>query len=396
MKTIIEAQLIDELLDRGVEHIYPNRDLLKKELLSGKCLKLYCGFDPSGASLHIGHAITINKLAAFQALGHEVIFLIGGFTGMIGDPTDKKATRKKLTKEEVMANSTNYVQQAKAYLDFDGTNGAQVKNNYDWQSKLTFADLIELASNFTVGQMLVRDMFQVRIAEERPIYLHEFLYPLAQAYDSLEMDVDLEVGGNDQLFNMMAGRDLMKAVKGKEKFVMTLKLLADEHGTKMGKTEGNALFLDATAKEMFGQVMSWPDGFIAPAFELCTKKSWEEVKEIKNKLQTGANPMEFKLALALEIVTLVHGVEMADEAREYFRATVQDRQIPTDLKLVSGATALEVAVNYFGETKSRGDIKRLFAQGAVSVNEVKISDLETPVKSGDAVQMGKRDWAKIM
>lgn len=395
MNTKTDEKLIDELLERGVEHIYPSKDLLKKELSSGKRLKLYCGFDPSGPSLHVGHAITINKLSAFQALGHEVIFLIGGFTGMIGDPTDKKATRKKLTKEDVAANSAHYVEQAKPYLDFDGANSATVLNNYDWQSKLSFADLIEVASNFTVGQMLVRDMFQVRIAEEKPIYLHEFLYPLAQAYDSLEMDVDLEVGGNDQLFNMMAGRDLMKAVKGKEKFVMTLKLLADENGTKMGKTEGNALFLDATAKEMFGQVMSWPDGFIAPAFELCTKKSWEEVLEIKKALESGVNPMESKLSLALEIVSLVHGSEAAQEAREYFRSTVQDKQIPSDIKSVSGATVMEAIVNYFGDSKSKSDIKRLFAQGAVSVNDVKVAVLDLSVKSGDVIQVGKREWMRV-
>ena len=239
-------------------------------------------------------------------------------------------------------------------------------------------------------------MFKVRVKEDKPIYLHEFLYPLAQAYDSVMLDVDVEVGGNDQMFNMMCGRDLMKALKNKEKFVVTMKLLADDQGVKMGKTDGNAVFLNAEPKEMFGQIMSWPDSFIAPTFEICTKRPMAEVAEIKAKLASGANPMEYKLDLAKELVTTFHNATAAEEAREYFRATVQERGVPTDIKEVSGATVLEAAVNYFGEAKSKSDIKRLVTQGAVSINDAKIDNFDAPVKSGDLVQMGKRDWFKIM
>jgi len=265
----IEKQ-IDEILTRGVENIYPSKEELKKVLMSGKKIKLYCGYDPTAKSLHIGNAISMNKLGQFQKLGHEVIFLIGDFTGMIGDPTDKSAARKKLTREEALENSKNYQKQASGYLKFDGENPVKVLRNSEWSDKLSFKDLIEVSSNFTAQQMFQRDMFQERIKNEKPIYLHEFLYPLAQAYDSVVLDVDLEVGGNDQMFNMMCGRDLMKAVKNKEKFVLTMKLLADESGKKMGKTEGNVVNLDETPENMFGQVMAWSDGLIAPGFELCT------------------------------------------------------------------------------------------------------------------------------
>lgn len=387
---------IQTLLSRGVEKIYPSAELLAKELATGRRLRIYAGFDPSGNSLHIGHAVQINKLAQFQALGHEVIFLIGDFTGMIGDPTDKKATRKQLTRDEVLANAASYQAQASSYLDFAGTNKVELRHNSEWQDKLNFADLIRLSANFTVGQMMVRDMFRVRVEEDKPIYLHEFLYPLAQAYDSVMLDVDVEVGGNDQMFNMMCGRDLMKALKGKEKFVVTMKLLADENGVKMGKTDGNAVFLNAEPKEMFGQIMSWPDSFIAPSFEICTKRPLAEVLEIKEKLASGANPMEYKLELAKELVTTFHSAEAATEAREYFRATVQERGIPTDIKEVSGATVLESAVNYFGSSKSKADIKRLVEQGAVSINDTKVTSFDAPVKAGDQVQVGKRDWFKIM
>ena len=267
-KPITDEKQVDELLDRGVEIIYPNRKELKEKLMKGDRIRLYCGFDPSAPSLHIGNAIAINKLAQFQALGHEVIFLIGDFTGMIGDPTDKSSARVKLTREEVEKNCEAYKEQAGVYLDFEGKNPAQVKYNSEWSDKMTFRDLIEVSSNFTVQQMIQRDMFQKRLEEEKPIYLHEFLYPLAQGYDSVAMDVDLELGGNDQMFNMMAGRDLMKAMGMKDKFVLTLKLLADETGKKMGKSEGNAVFLDQTPENMYGAIMSWTDGVIAIGFEV--------------------------------------------------------------------------------------------------------------------------------
>ncbi|MFH1551844.1 MAG: tyrosine--tRNA ligase, partial [bacterium] len=259
---------IKKAMTRGVDNIYPNAQALEKKLKSGEKIRLYCGYDPTASTLHIGHAITLRKMAHFQDLGHQVIMLIGDFTGMIGDPTDKKETRQKLTRKQVLENAKNYQKLASKILKFTGENPAKIMYNSEWNDKLTFKDLIELSSNFTVQQMLVRDMFQERIKKEKPIYLHEFLYPLAQSYDSVAMDVDLEIGGTDQTFNMLCGRDLMKTIKNKEKLVLTIKLLVDSSGKKMGKTEGNMVALDEKPEQMYGQIMAWSDELIVPGLEL--------------------------------------------------------------------------------------------------------------------------------
>jgi len=307
MKIITDKNKIDEILTRGVENIYPNRETLEKVLTSGKRIRLYCGYDPSAPALHIGNAISLMKLAQFQELGHEIIFLIGDFTGMIGDPTDKTAARKKMGRKEVLANAKNYKKQASAYIKFSGANPAKIMYNSKWLDKLSFKDLIEVASNFTAQQMFARDMFQERIKQEKPIYLHEFLYPVAQAYDSVAMDVDLEIGGNDQTFNMLCGRDLMKATRNKEKFVLTMKLLVDSSGKKMGKTEGTIVNLDETPENMYGQVMSWPDGVIEVGMELCTNLPIVEIKDMAKKMTFGANPRDAKMRLAYEITKINHG-----------------------------------------------------------------------------------------
>ncbi len=218
---------IKELLTRGVANVYPTSEFLEKELTSGRQLTLFTGYDPTGPSLHIGHGITMLKLRQFQDLGHKIIMLIGDFTAMIGDPTDKSAARTRLTREEVLENCKKYQEQASSILNFSGENPVEVKYNNDWLGKMNFADVLELSSHFTVQQILERDMFEKRVTEEKPIFLHEFLYPLMQGYDSVAMNVDGEVGGNDQTFNMLAGRTLMKEIQHKEKFVLTVKLLAD-------------------------------------------------------------------------------------------------------------------------------------------------------------------------
>jgi tyrosyl-tRNA synthetase len=396
-KVITDEKLIDELLTRGVENIYPSREELKKVLLSGKRLKLYCGYDPTAKSLHLGNAISINKLGQFQKLGHEVVFLIGDFTGMIGDPTDKSAARKKLTRKEALENSQNYQKQASGYLKFDGENPAKVLHNSEWRDKLTFKDLIELASNFTAQQMLQREMFKKRLEEKKPIYLHEFLYPLAQGYDSVAMDVDLEVGGNDQTFNMLAGRDLMKAVKGKDKFVLTMKLLANENGKKMGKTEGNVVNLDETAENMFGQVMAWSDGLIKPGFELCTNLSVEEIKKIDVK----NNPRDAKLHLALEITKINYGGEAAQKAKDYFINTFSKKEVPVEIKefkIGKSEVKLTEILVQSGNAKSLSDARRKIEQGGVELNGKKIADWKMVLNSQnkDAVlKVGKFGFVKI-
>ena len=253
---------IDKVLTRGVEQVLPSKKDLAG-LMGKKKITLYQGFDPSMPSLHLGNFVGLMKLRAFQKLGHKVIFLVGDFTGMIGDPTDKLATRKKLTREEVLENSKKWKKQASRVLRFTGLNKAELKFNSTWLDKVSFKDLIEITSNFTIQQLIERDMYQQRIKKGKPIHLHEFLYPVAQGYDSVCMDVDLEIGGSDQTFNMLAGRALMKAIKGKQKYVLATKLLVDKEGEKVGKTTGNALFLDTTPDNFYGGIMSFPDEVIA-------------------------------------------------------------------------------------------------------------------------------------
>jgi tyrosyl-tRNA synthetase len=399
-KVITDEKLIDEVLTRGVENVFPSREELKKVLMSGKRIKLYCGFDPTSKSLHVGHAILINKLGQFQKLGHEVIFLIGDFTGMIGDPTDKLATRKRLTREEVLENSKNYKKQASALLEFDGENPAKILHNSEWSDNLNFKDLIELASNFTVQQMSQRDMFQERIKAEKPIYLHEFLYPLAQGYDSLVMDVDLEIGGNDQMFNMLCGRDLMKAIKGKEKFVMTMRLMEDESGKKMGKTEGNGVNLDETPDQMFGQIMAWPDKFIIPGFDLCTNLPKNIVAEIKEKMKDSSNnPRDLKLQLAYEITKINHGEDAAKKAQENFVNTFSKKQTP---KYVEAYEAHENVLDFMvsaGLAKSRSDARRKIEQGGVTIGDEKVVVgeliLNKESHDGKIMKVGKKDFVRI-
>ncbi len=401
-KVIIDNNRINEVLIRGVEKIYPDFKSLKAKLKAGKKIRLYCGYDPTAPSLHIGHAISLRKLAQFQKLGHEVIMLIGDFTAMIGDPTDKTAARKKLTRKEVEKNLRNYKKQAGKILKFSGTNPAKIMHNSKWNDKLTFVDLIDLASNFTVQQMIARDMFQRRIKDDKPIYLHEFLYPLAQAYDSLIMDVDLEVGGNDQTFNMLCGRDLMKAAKGREKFVLSTKLLVDPSGKKMGKTEGNMINLDDSPKNMYGKIMSWPDPLIYLGFELCTDIPMEEIEEInKGMKEKTVNPRDAKARLAREITSIYHGKKAALDAEKEFNRIFKDKNIPSRIPGHRLAVAKVNIVDLLMETKlasSKSEAKRLIEQNAVKIDKKTISDWKEKIDIGKGmvIQAGKRRFAKLI
>jgi tyrosyl-tRNA synthetase len=267
---------------------------------------------------------------------------------------------------------------------------------------LTFKDLIELASNFTVQQMIQRDMFQERLKEARPIFLHEFLYPLAQAYDSVAMEVDLEVGGNDQMFNMMCGRDLIKVIKGKDKFVLTMKLLADDTGKKMGKSEGNAVFLNETPKNMYGQIMAWPDGVIAVGFELCTKVPLSEVKLVNQELtDKKTNPRDLKMKLALAITKLVHGEVEAKQAQEYFIKTFQKKETPAEIKeKIVSQDKINVVELFFstGLAASKGEARRLIKARALQVDKRIVTDEKALINltaKGSILQRGKRQFVLV-
>jgi tyrosyl-tRNA synthetase len=399
-KIITDAGKIEEILKKGVEKIYPSQEALEKLLKSGKRIRLYCGFDPTSPSLHIGNAIQLRKLAQFQKLGHEVIFLIGDFTGMIGDPSDKTAARKKLNKKEILENLKNYKKQASKILDFSGKNPAKVLYNGEWNNKLKFGDLIELASNFTVQQMITRDMFRERIKNNKPIYLHEFLYPLAQAYDSVAMDVDLEIGGNDQTFNMLCGRDLMKILKNKEKLVLTTKLLADPSGKKMGKTEGNMINLDEKPEEMYGKIMSWSDELIIPGFELCTDFSLDELAEISDKIKTGkVNPRDEKAKLAKAVVSIHYDKKTAEKTGKEFDRIFREKKEPLKIRESKFKEPINIVTLLFedGLVSSKGEAKRLIKQGGVEENRVRINDYQKLIdpRDGNKIIRVGREFIKV-
>lgn len=397
-----KKELVREILNRGVENHYPNYKELEKKLITNKALRIYCGFDPSASSLHIGNAIALIKLRQFQSAGHKVIFLIGSFTGMIGDPTDKASTRKQLSREDVLLNATNFKTQAASYLDFEGTNAAELRYNHEWQDKLSFKDLISLSSHFTVQQMLQRDMFQKRLQEEKPIFLHEFLYPIAQAYDSVALEVDFEVGGNDQMFNMMCGRDLLKVVNNQDKGVLTMKLLTDNEGKKMGKSEGNIVMLDESPIDMYAKVMSWPDEVLPAGFELCTFLPWPEAKELTSNI---SNPRDTKMRLAWEITKINHGAEKASSAQEHFIKTVQNKEVPDDIevkKIEAGKYSLIDLLVKLGMSSSKGEARRLISQGGIKVGYAKdlktqeVVDIEIKVANELIIQRGKRQFVKLI
>ncbi|MFZ5559322.1 MAG: tyrosine--tRNA ligase [Patescibacteria group bacterium] len=406
-KVDTNADKIKEVLDKGVERIYPSKEALVKVLKSGRRIRLYCGFDPTSPHLHLGNAIQLRKLAQFQELGHEVIFLIGDFTAMIGDPTDKISPRKKLTRAQVNKNLKNYKKQASKILKFSGENPAKIMFNSKWNDKLSFMELVDLASHFTVQQMMVRDMFRKRIKEDKLIFLPEFLYPLIQAYDSVIMDVDLEVGGSDQMFNMLRGRDLMKALKNREKFVLTTKLLTDPSGKKMGKTEGSIINLDENPDEMYGKIMAWSDSLIIPGFELCTDLSIEEVKEISRQIKNKKlNPRDAKARLAKEIVTIHHNEVAALKAEKEFNRVFKEKLTPLDIRTfpeakLQGITSTASIITMTGLAQSRSAADRLIEQGAVDI-EIdgkvinKYGEKEITLKKGMIIRVGKRRFVKLI
>jgi tyrosyl-tRNA synthetase len=392
MKIVTDEKKIEEILTRGVENIFV-KEALKNKLLSGKKLKVYLGIDPTGATLHIGHAIPLMKLKQFQDLGHQVILLMGDFTAMIGDPTDKSAARKQLSHKEVLNNLKKYKKQASIFLKFTGGNKAEFKFNSKWLSKMKFEDVLNLASYVTADQMQKRDMFVRRSEEGKPVFLHEFMYPLMQGYDSVVMDVDVEVGGNDQTFNMLMGRDLVSKILKKDKTVLTMKLLEDNTGKKMGKTEGNMISFEDSSNEIFGKVMSWNDSLISKGFELCTDFNL-------SKIDLDQNPRDLKMKLAYEIVKIYHGEKSAKEAQENFINTFQKKEIPEsieEIKAQNGEILSEVLVKN-KVLSSKGEWRRLVQENAIHDlnNNKNITDVNLKVAENLTLKIGKKRFIKII
>jgi len=397
MKQEIVDDKIDELLTRGVDKIYPTREALEQILRSGKKLRLYQGFDPTGDKLHIGHMVGLRKHRQWQDLGHEVIFLIGDGTGEAGDPTGKKKTREKFfTSEELRENAKGYLEQASKIVRFDGENPIKIMYNGDWLNKLTKTDILNIAQNFSVQQMIERDMYQERLKAGEEINLREFLYPLLQAYDSVAMDVDLELGGSDQTFNMLAGRTLMKKMKSKEKFVMTTPLLSDSKGVKIGKSEGNVIGLTDEPSDLFGKIMSLGDDAIIPMFTLLTDLPLGAIEsfDIKKK------PMILKKRIAHTLVANLHSEEEAQKAEDNFSNTFQKKEIPEEMeeiKCENGELLSEVLVKN-KILPSKSEWRRLVLNKAVHdlMGNADITDTDMEVRRELTLKIGKKRFIKIL
>lgn len=403
MPVIKDEQQINELLTRSVDRIYPTQNELKKLLLSGKQLTIYVGIDPTADYVHLGHSTNYLLLERFHKLGHRIIVLVGDFTAMIGDPSDKSSARVQLTREEVVKNLASFKKQIGKILDFeDRSNPIEFKFNAEWLAGMTFEDVVMLASNFTVQQMIERDAFQKRLADNKPLYVHELFYPLMQGYDSVSMNVDVEVGGTDQTFNMLAGRTLLKRYKDKEKIVITTTLFENpETGEKlMSKSLGTGVALNEKPFEMFAGVMKLPDNSIVQAYIDCTRMPLEEIEATKRRLESGENPRDLKLELAHQIVRMYHTLEDADKARDKWLETVSGNKIAEDVLVVelssnNHLTLVELAVN-LDPSMSRSQARQLIEAGGMKLDGQKVSGNDQPaLKQGSVVQLGKKRAYKI-
>lgn len=396
-----DEALIDKFLTRGVAEIYPSKESLKAKLLSGDRIRVYQGFDPSGPFLHVGHAMGIRALRILQEFGHEVIFLVGDYTAKVGDP-DKETGRPLLTDEQIQRNMEGWKEQAAQLIDFGGENPVQFKRNYEWLSKLNLAELIKLMSTTTVQQMLERDLFQKRLQNKNPIGLQEFIYPLMQGFDSVAMEVDMEIGGTDQIFNMMAGRELVKKYLNKEKYVRANEMMEAPDALTMSKTKGNGINLSDTSENMYGKAMSYQDELISKGLRLLTDIPLDDIWQIQKDIDKGENPMKFKKLMAYEIVKVIKGEKEAKKAQENFEKTVQNKEIDSEKAKpvsMSGMMSLrDFLINALEGKESASQIKRVVEQGGVEVNGKRIieQDVQIDFKSQDLIKYGKRTVFKVM
>lgn len=385
---------ISSILTRSVDTIYPNQKALEKRMKSGTPLRVYIGVDPTGNRLHLGHSIGLSKLQEFADAGHEAILLFGTGTVLVGDPSQRKEARKKITYDEIQENIKTWKKQVEGILDFEKIT---IKQNADWLLKLGLKEIIDIASQVTAVQLFKRESFQRRIEAGNTVWFHETLYPLLQGYDSVAMDVDLEIGGTDQMFNMLMGRELQEKMHGREKFVMTVPMIVGTDGAPMSKSSGNCVWLSDTPEDMYGKLMSMPDTVMEDYFNLLTPTPYPQA------VKDYPNPLTRKKHLALIITTRFHDRQKAQHAEEYFEKTVQKGQTPEDIKVVSipsdGTLSLRI-LDILERTHmltSKSEAKRLIKEGAVSVNDKKIIDPThiVSVKEGMIIKMGKRKYVRI-
>jgi len=390
------------VIKRGTVEIVPEDELkekLRQSIKEDKPLKIKLGVDPTRPDLHLGHSVILRKLRQFQDLGHEAILIIGGFTARIGDPTGQNKTRPPLTEEEVGENAETYIQQAKKILDESKTT---IVNNYDWLGSMSFMDVVRLSSNLTVARMIERDDFSKRYKNNEAISLHEFLYPLAQGQDSVFLKSDVELGGTDQKFNLLVGRELQKSDGQNPQVCLMMPLLVGTDGTmKMSKSYDNYIGIDEPANEMYGKALSIPDELIYPYFELVTDVPIASLPEIREKAEK--DPRNTKHDLAFTITRMYHGEEAAQDAREHFEKTVIKKDIPDDAPELTFAAGSEHRlldiIGDAGLTSSNGETKRMMKQGGISLNDEKIKDpgFSITFEDGDEydLKVGKRKFARL-
>lgn len=386
-------------IKRGVDEILPEEDLIEK-LKSGKTLTIKAGFDPTAPDLHLGHTVLINKLRTFQQLGHKVVFLIGDFTGLIGDPTGKNVTRKPLSKEQVLENAKTYQEQVFKILDEDKT---EIRFNSEWMDGLGAAGMIKLAASQTVARMLERDDFKKRYNNGQPIAIHEFLYPLVQGWDSVALESDVELGGTDQRFNLLMGRELQKEQGQKQQSIVMVPLLEGLDGVqKMSKSLNNYIGITDAPNDMFGKVMSISDDLMWRYYDLLSFRPLEEIAELKTRVANGENPRDIKIMLAKEIIARFHDDAAAEGAHQDFIQRFQKNAIPDDmpeLEIVLSDEGIAIGnllkeANLVGSTS---DAMRMIKQGAVKINGDKVEDTRLVIteKGENVYQVGKRKFARI-
>ncbi|MPZ97738.1 MAG: tyrosine--tRNA ligase [Dehalococcoidia bacterium] len=370
---------------------------LRERLAEDRPLRVYCGYDPTKADLHLGHTLTMRKLRQFQEFGHQAVFLIGNFTGLVGDPSEKNKERPMLSAEDLAANARTYAQQAFRILDGEST---EVRYNADWLSLLTFADVVRLCSKFTIAQFLERDNFAKRFERGDAIHLSEFMYAIMQAYDAVVLETDVQVGGSEQLFNLMAGRTLQRDSGQRPQVVLTLPILVGTDGhERMSKTTGNYIGIDERPNDVFGKVMSIPDTAILDYFTLATPVGPDAVDDLRARLAgEQLRPMDAKKRLAREITASLFDAAAAEAAQDYFESTIQRKEIPDELpEYAVGAPApLHRVLVDAGVVASGGEVRRLVAQGAVAVNGQAVSEFSADVAAGDVVRVGKHRFVRLV
>jgi tyrosyl-tRNA synthetase len=390
---------VQEFLIRGVANIIPDKITLEKILKSEKKLNVYLGIDPTAPRIHLGHAVPLRKLKALSELGHNVTLLIGDFTALVGDTSDKESERPILTTEEIEQNLQTYKKQAERILDFSKV---KIRHNSEWLSKLSFAELIKIQQHFSLNDFISRELIKKRLEEGKHVRFDEMSYPMMQGYDSYFMDTDLQIGATDQTFNMQAGRTLQKQLRNKESFILTTEFLMGTDGRKMSKSWGNAIWLDDAPTDVYAKVMAITDALIIQYYTLGTNVPIDEIKQKEEALEKGENPMKIKKDLARKIVSELHSEEEAGKAAEYFEKTVQEKEIPSDIPLVSidpSGSIADVLVAT-GLALSKSDAKRLVEQGGVEIDNERIQDpsltFETLAKNDETIiQVGKRKFARI-